>query len=103
MCQNKINSNFSVEIEPKKKKVLLISALMQNPKILLLDEPFTGLHKEAISSLQSLIKETLKKTNTLVICVDHHATESKDFYDFELRLESKALKIIEHVNLRIPK
>ena len=78
----------------QKKKVLLVSALIQEPKVLLLDEPFTGLHQEAITKMQFLIKEQLK-ADTLVICVDHHAFDSEGFYDFELHIENKQLELKE--------
>ena len=77
----------------QKKKVLLVSALMQKSKILLLDEPFTGLHQEAIPVIQSFIKETLENTSTLVICIDHHVSDSRNFYDFELYVKNKQLKL----------
>ena len=77
----------------QKKKVLLVSALMQKPKILLLDEPFTGLHQEAISKMQRFIKETLQDTNTLVVCTDHHVSKSTDLYNFDLHIENKTLEL----------
>ncbi|WHA05726.1 ATP-binding cassette domain-containing protein (plasmid) [Candidatus Bandiella numerosa] len=77
----------------QKKKVLLVSALMQSPKILLLDEPFTGLHQKAIFEMQSLIKETLESSNALVICIDHHVNDSMNFYDFELSIKNNTLEL----------
>jgi ABC-type uncharacterized transport system fused permease/ATPase subunit len=77
----------------QKKKVLLVSALIQEAKVLLLDEPFTGLHQEAILEVQSFIKENLKHTNTLVICIDHHVSDSINFYDFELHIKNKTLEL----------
>lgn len=77
----------------QKKKVLLVSALMKEAKVLLLDEPFTGLHQEAIPEVQFFIKETLQYTNVLVICIDHHISDSINFYDFELRIENKVLEL----------
>lgn len=82
----------------QKKKVLLISALVQDPKVLLLDEPFTGLHQKAIPEIQSFIKETLKSLNTLVICIDHHVSDSKNFYDFELYIENRTLNFRKFLN-----
>ena len=79
----------------QKKKVLLVSALIKKAGILLLDEPFTGLHKQEIPELQLFIKDSLKYTNTLVICIDHHVSDSINFYDAELHIENKTLALRE--------
>ena len=75
----------------QKKKVLLTSVLLHNPKILLLDEPFTGLHKKAIIDMQSLIRETLN--DSIIICIDHHLSDNKNFYNYELNIMDNSLKL----------
>ncbi|RZI46320.1 ATP-binding cassette domain-containing protein [Rickettsiales endosymbiont of Peranema trichophorum] len=77
----------------QKKKVLLISALVQNATFLLLDEPFTGLHKEAVQIMQTFINGFLMGRDMFVICVDHHSSQSKDFYKFELYIQNKTLNL----------
>ena len=74
----------------QKKKALLVSALIKEPKLLLLDEPFSGLHQKAIPEIQSLIMKTLE-SNTLVICIDHHTSDSEMFYDYELFIRNNIL------------
>ena len=74
----------------QKKKALLVSALIKKPKLLLLDEPFSGLHQKAIPEMQSLIVKTLEN-NTLVICIDHHTSDSEMFYDYELFIRNNIL------------
>ena len=85
----------------QKKKALLVSVLLQKPKILLLDEPFAALHQKAIPLVQSFIKEILNDTNTLIICIDHHISNSDHFYDYELRIENKQLQLNKFYNKNI--
>lgn len=46
-------------------------ALATNPKLLLLDEPATGMHPEEMLALVSLIRK-LRDRGITIICVDHH-------------------------------
>jgi ABC-type uncharacterized transport system fused permease/ATPase subunit len=82
----------------QKKKALLVSVLIKEPKLLLLDEPFSGLNQEAIPEMQSLIMKTLNN-NTLVICIDHHTSYSENFYDFELFIRNNTLGLKEFKSL----
>lgn len=50
-----------------KKKILIISSLIHNPKVLIVDEPFASLDPESIYILKKVFVEIVKKGCTLVI------------------------------------
>ena len=57
-------------------RVAIARALACNPKILLLDEPFSALDVQTRSRLQKELVEIWKKTNKTIIMVTHDITEA---------------------------
>ena len=55
----------------EKQRVSIVRALCQNPKFLLLDEPFSALDDESIGDLMYEIKVIQKEIGTTVIVVSH--------------------------------
>lgn len=53
---NQLNNKISSYSHGMKQKLILISAFMHNPKVLILDEPFTGLDPKAVYNIKSIIK-----------------------------------------------
>ena len=68
----------------EKKKIMLISSIIKNPDILILDEVFSGLDSNSIKISQNMLKEYLP--DTLLLVVDHHAEHNNynNFYDYGL-------------------
>jgi ABC-type uncharacterized transport system fused permease/ATPase subunit len=58
----------------EKKKIGIISAIIKQPNILLLDEAFNGLDPESIQKVQNLIKTYFEKS--LVISIDHNFNQN---------------------------
>ena len=81
----------------EKKKVTIVSAMLKNPDILILDEIFNGLDLESKIKIQQMLKKYL--SNTLILSVDHNAYDNnrayigksgdKVFYNSELHLHDK--------------
>lgn len=59
----------------QKKKLVIAIALISNPKILLLDEPFAALDVMTIKTLQEIIVELQSTHNISIILCDHQARD----------------------------
>ena len=57
----------------QKRKLVIAMALLGDPKILLLDEPFSALDLQSISTLQQLIVNLQAERNLGIIVCDHNA------------------------------
>ncbi|MDC0586003.1 ATP-binding cassette domain-containing protein, partial [Candidatus Pelagibacter sp.] len=57
-----------------KKKLVIAIALISDPKILLLDEPFAALDVMTIKILQEIIVELQRSNNISIILCDHQAS-----------------------------
>lgn len=55
--QNALNDNISTYSHGMKQKIVLIAALIHEPKLLILDEPFVGLDPNATFVLKNIMKE----------------------------------------------
>lgn len=77
-----------------KQKVEIIRAIMINPPILLLDEPFSGLDYNATNSVVNLLENLLRNKNTSIILTTHKITIAKQICDNLLILKNGKLKHI---------
>ena len=62
----------------QKRRVDVARALLNNPKILILDEPTTGLDPEARKALWSVVTSLRKNRNMTVFLTTHYMEETKD-------------------------
>ena len=61
----------------QKQRVAIARSLVTKPKVLLLDEPFTGLDQELKSKIRTDIREILKTFNITTILVTHDIEDAK--------------------------
>lgn len=68
---DKSDNLISTYSKGMKQKISIISTLIHEPKILILDEPFTGLDPTTIKKLKDYLKEFAKKDKNIVILSTH--------------------------------
>jgi ABC-2 type transport system ATP-binding protein len=59
--EDKLNDTIDSYSHGMKQKIVLISALAHNPKILIMDEPFVGLDPKAVFDIKKVLKEMTKE------------------------------------------
>ncbi len=59
--KDKLNDTIDSYSHGMKQKIVLISALAQNPKILIMDEPFVGLDPKAVYDIKEILNEMVKE------------------------------------------
>jgi ABC-2 type transport system ATP-binding protein len=63
--EENLNDLISSYSHGMKQKIALISALVHNPSILIMDEPFVGLDPKAVFDMKSVMKEMCKEGKTI--------------------------------------
>ena len=59
--ENKLNDTIDSYSHGMKQKIVLISALAHDPKILIMDEPFVGLDPKAVFDIKEILNEMVKE------------------------------------------
>ncbi|SMN16953.1 Ferric iron ABC transporter, ATP-binding protein [uncultured Candidatus Thioglobus sp.] len=77
----------------EQQRVSLARALAPEPKILLMDEPFSSLDKSHKDHLVLQVRQILKKTNTTSILVTHDKDEANSLADKVGIIQNKQLTI----------
>lgn len=63
----------------QKQRVMIVRALANNPKLLILDEPDIGLDKKSQKQFINSLKEINKKNRTTILFITHHLEEINEF------------------------
>lgn len=82
-----LNRTFGKLSGGQKRRVDVARALLNNPKILILDEPTTGLDPEARKALWSVVTSLHKNQNMTVFLTTHYMEEAADA-DYVVILDS---------------
>ena len=75
--QDKLNKYPRELSGGQQRRVALAWAVISKPKLLLLDEPFTGLDKEIKLEIMNLVRIIREKYNTSIIFVTHDLSEAE--------------------------
>ena len=63
--EDKLNDTIDSYSHGMKQKIVLISALAHDPKILIMDEPFVGLDPKAVFDMKEIMNEMVKEGKTI--------------------------------------
>ena len=63
--ENNLNDDISSFSHGMKQKIALIAALVHNPKVLVMDEPFVGLDPKAVFDMKNIMKQMAKEGKTI--------------------------------------
>ncbi len=63
--EDKLNDSIESYSHGMKQKIVLISALAHDPKILIMDEPFVGLDPKAVFDIKEILNEMVKEGKTI--------------------------------------
>lgn len=81
-----------------KQKLGIAAAIMENPELLILDEPFNGLDEDSVDKVRDLILES-KNKNNIVILSCHDSQEIEKMCDEIVEIKTgKIVNISENTN-----
>ena len=83
----------------QKKRLVISLAVLSNPKILLLDEPFAALDIMTIKNLQQIIVDLQTQNNISIILCDHQARDLLSCVDLAIVLSNG--KLLQKIHLII--
>jgi len=86
-----IDKRFNELSGGQQQKVLIARALVSNPKILILDEPFSGVDVESQGEILSFLDELKKKKKVSILLVTHDVNPIVNFTDKILLLKNKLI------------
>lgn len=94
-------NQFGLEAESKKtvrkyslgmkQKLGIIQAIMENQKLLILDEPFNGLDEGTVKLFRNMLLD-YKKEGRLIIITSHHKEDIEALCDYTYKIENGRIK-----------
>lgn len=86
--KDKKYSKYSIGM---KQKLSIAQAIMENPKILILDEPFNGIEDKTVKKIINYLKE-LKKEDKLIIFSTHIKKDLNELADIVYNIDDGIIK-----------
>lgn len=77
--ENRINDKVSKYSLGMRQRLGIAAALLNNPNLLVLDEPTNGLDPEGIKELRDLLKQLAKKEKMAILISSHNLAELESF------------------------
>ena len=80
----------------EKKKLAIVSAIIQAPDVLILDEVFNGMDSVSIKLAQDMLKKYLPQSLFLVVDHEYVSHNEFGFYEHELRFGQGPVKVVSN-------
>lgn len=80
-----------------KQKIKLIFAVINNPKVLILDEPFSGLDEPWTNFYKSFLKQYIQDKKISLVLISHSSKDQKEFSDIYYKIDKKSLVRIDNL------
>lgn len=77
-----------------KQKLKFAQAIMENPKVLILDEPFNGLDKNTVMEFRNILRDFKNKNKTIII-TSHYQEDIDNLCDIVYEMNDGVLKLYE--------
>jgi ABC-type sugar transport system ATPase subunit len=90
--ENKLNQKASTISGGERQRVALLRALIGEPKILLLDEPFSALDPVLKMDLKVFLKEIVKISSQPCLIVSHDEKDADDLAEYVIIFEEGKIK-----------
>lgn len=90
-----LNKKYKTYSLGMKQKLRLAQALMENPDILILDEPFNALDENSVKVVKDILNEFIRQPNKILIFTSHHIDDVEDLADVILLIKDQKLYICE--------
>lgn len=71
----------------------IAQAIMEDPTLLILDEPFNGLDKQGVKDMRELIKDMRKKRKTILLA-SHNASDIEELCDTVCEMDAGVLTVV---------
>lgn len=94
--QNFLNRNIDTLSGGERQKIFLAAAILQEPKILLLDEPISHLDPKNQIEMLELIRKKTKENNFITITVLHDLQNALHYADKIVMLKNKEILYFEN-------
>ena len=73
-----------------RQRLAIAQAIMENPKVLILDEPFNGLDNHGVEEMRSLLQK-MKEEGKTIIVASHNADDIRILCDNVYQMDSGIL------------
>lgn len=77
-----------------KQRLAIAQALMEKPKLLILDEPFNAIDGDTLRKFRKLFKELNKSENVTIVMTSHNTEDIQELCNHVYKIEKKGLQIL---------
>ena len=88
MCSSDLYGEYSLGM---KQKLGIAQAIMENPQVIILDEPFNGIDEKSVKKIRDLLLK-MKEQDKLIIITSHIKEDIKSIADETYKFEEGKLK-----------